>query len=202
VQGFGPKQEQESHVNILSETDEDHPKDVTFRNYRTFRQITLVLKGLGPETYKCLQDREASPDPTEGSAATEGSPVPMILDESDDAMDVDDPDDASDDVQSDDAIVDVEESADRVDVAVQGAVECPFLVEDEADELGDVTRAGTLPFLEKLRTHHLQYLHNVKENHLTGVLEFLPLVYRQKGMAPKSKNEWQTAAAEFSKGHT
>jgi hypothetical protein len=140
VQSFGPKQEQESHVNILSETDEDHPEDVTFRNYRTFRQIALVLKGLGPETYKCLQDREALPDPTEGSAATEGSPVPMILDESDDAMDVDDPDDASDDVQSDDAMVDVEESADRVDeVAVQGAVECPFLVEDEADELGGMS---------------------------------------------------------------
>jgi hypothetical protein len=202
VQGFGPKQKQESYVNILSETDEDRPEDVTFRNHRTFRQIALVLKGLGPETYKCLQDREASPDPTERSAATEGSPDPMILDESDDAMGVDDPDDAIDDVQSDDAMVDVEESADRVDVAVQGAVECPFLVENEADELGDVTRAGTLPFLEKLRTPHLQYLHNVKENLLTGVLEFLPLVYRQKGMAPKSKKEWRTAATEFSKGHT
>jgi hypothetical protein len=63
----------------------------------------------------------------------------MILEESDDAMDVDDPDDAMDDVQSDDAMVDVEESADRVDVAVQDAVECPFrqcpfLAEDEADE--------------------------------------------------------------------
>jgi hypothetical protein len=53
--------------------------------------------------------------------------------------------------KSDDAMVDVEESASkRVDVAVQGAVECPFLVEDEADELWDVPRAGTLPLLEKL----------------------------------------------------
>jgi hypothetical protein len=68
-------------------------------------------------------------------------------------MDVDDRDDEMDDVQSDDAKVDVEESAsDRVDVAVQRAVECLFLTEDEADELGDRTRAGTLTYLEKLRT--------------------------------------------------
>jgi len=203
VQGFGPKQVQESYVNILSETDKDHPADITFRNYRRFRQIALVLKELGPETYKCLQDRAASPDPTEGSAATEGSPVPMILDKSDDAMKVDDSDDDMDDVQSDDAMVDVEESASkRVDVAVQGAVECPFLVEDEADELWDVTRAGTLPLLEKLRTSHLEYLHNVDDNHLTGVIEFLPLVYRQRGMGQKSRREWRTAATEFSKGDT
>jgi len=63
----------------------------------------------------------------------------MVVEESDDPMD---------DVQSDDPM-DVGESADRVDVAVQNAVKCPFLAEDEADELGDVTRAGTLPFLER-----------------------------------------------------
>ena len=147
------------------------------------------MKELGPETYKCLQDREASP------VSTDESPDPIVVEESDDLMDVDDPDDPRESM-------DVEESADRADVAVQDTVECPFLAEDEADELGDVTRAGTLPFLEKLRTPHLQYLHNVKENLLTGVLEFLPLVYRQKGMAPKSKKEWRTAATEFSKGHT
>ena len=122
----------------------------------------------------------------------------MILDESDDAMDVDDPDDAMDDVQSDDAMVDVEESADR---SVQDAVECPFLAEDEADELGDVTRAGTLPFLEKLRTPHLPYLHNVKPNLFTGILESLPLVYREMGMGTKPKQEWRKAAKEWSKSH-
>ena len=119
-------------------------------------------------------------------------------------MDVDDTDDLMDDVQPGDAreSMEVEESADRVDVAVQDTVECPFLAEDEADELGDVTRAGTLPWFDKLRILHLQYLRNVKPNLITGVLESLPLVYRQKGMAPKSKKEWQTAAAEFLKGHT
>jgi len=109
-------------------------------------------------------------------------------------MDVDDPDDPRESM-------DVDESADRADVAVQDTVECPFLAEDEADELGDVTRAGTLPFLEKLRTPHLPYLHNVKPNLFTGILESLPLVYREMGMGTKPKQEWRKAAKEWSKSH-
>ena len=75
-------------------------------------------------------------------------------------------------------------------------------MEDEADELGDRTRAGTLPYLEKLRTPHLQYLHNVEENLVAGVLESLPLVYHQKGIAAaKPKREWGKTASEWSKRH-
>jgi hypothetical protein len=183
AQRFGPKRKNESHVNILPEGD----KDVTFRNLRTFRQIAVVLKELGPETYKCLQDAEKSPEP-------------MDAEESPDPMDVEDPDDPTDDEDSD-YPMDVEESADPIYVSVQAAVNCPFLAEDEAKELGDFTRTATLPYLEKLRTGPLAYLDNVKPNLLTGVLESLPLVYRQKGMATKPRQEWRKAASEFLKDH-
>ena len=54
AQGFGPRRPKlkESYVNILSEKDED----VMLRNVRTFQQIAIVLKELGPQTYKCLQE--------------------------------------------------------------------------------------------------------------------------------------------------
>ena len=54
AQGFGPKRRtKESYVNILVRKDQD----ITFRNVRTFRQIAIVLKELGPQTYKCLQEK-------------------------------------------------------------------------------------------------------------------------------------------------
>jgi hypothetical protein len=192
AQGFGPKRKNESYVNILPEGD----KDVTFRNLRTFQQIAVVLKELGPETYKCLQDAEKSPEPMDA----EESPDPMDVEDSDDPTDDEDSDNPTDDEDSDDPM-DVEEPADPIYVSVHAAVNCPFLAEDEAKELGEPTRAATLPYLKKLRIGPLAYLDNVKLNLLTGVLESLPLVYRQKGMATKPRQEWRKAASEFSKGH-
>jgi hypothetical protein len=54
AQGFRPRRPKlkESYVNILSKKDED----VMLRNVRTFQQIAIVLKELGPQTYKCLQE--------------------------------------------------------------------------------------------------------------------------------------------------
>jgi hypothetical protein len=56
AQGFGPKQKKENFVNVLEKHAADG--DVMLRNIHTFRQIPIVLKGLGPETYKCLQEKD------------------------------------------------------------------------------------------------------------------------------------------------
>jgi len=45
AQDFGPSLQRESHVNILGRG---------ARNSQSYRQIRIVLKGLGPETYQCL----------------------------------------------------------------------------------------------------------------------------------------------------
>ena len=52
AQGFGKRQWKESHVNIIGRGR---------KNTGNYRQIKVVLKGIGPDTYKCLQ-HSATPD--------------------------------------------------------------------------------------------------------------------------------------------
>jgi hypothetical protein len=62
----------ENSVNILEKDSADG--DVMLRNIHTFRQIPIVLKELGPDTYKCLQEKD---DGTQMVVdAEDGVPVP------------------------------------------------------------------------------------------------------------------------------
>src|ERR1700685_2621418 len=56
VQDFGPRRKTEGYVNILH-----HEKGHLLRHDPARRQIVVILKELGPDTYTCLQD--PPPDP-------------------------------------------------------------------------------------------------------------------------------------------
>ena len=55
VQGFGPRQRQEKYVNIYPRAIDKGQRDL-----QCYRQIVVVLKELGPNTYQCLKESTPS----------------------------------------------------------------------------------------------------------------------------------------------
>ena len=104
IQDFGPRLKRQEPINLLPCGQEKELKSTS-----NARQVSIILKGLGSDTYKCL------------------------IDKSDNAP--------------------------------------------RAAKKPDTTRAEAMEYLEKLKTAHVEYLDDVKDQSRAGVLDFLPLVY-------------------------
>src|SRR5271154_4416127 len=169
VQGFGPRRKTEGYVNILT------PKAETTHATRSkdtrLRQIVVILKELGPNTYTCLQD--SSPD------------SPSIDDE------------PMDDVDEEDRR-EVPEASLDIPMREPGAEEGghgdeDFLPEDGDEELEDGEMAEVTKYLRMLRTANLRYLDNVEKENLFGIKDFLPgvLVGERGHQVDKAHRDWE-----------
>src|SRR5271170_7792566 len=135
------------YVNILPRQTPTY----NFRNNTTRRQIVVILKELGPNTYACLRDS------------------PSINDEPIDDVDEDDRrelPDASPDIPMREAGAEEGHAGDE-----------DLLSEDSDEELEDGTMAEVTKYLRMLRTANLRYLDSVDKDNLPGVKHFLPGVY-------------------------
>jgi hypothetical protein len=171
VQDFGPRRKtKEAYVNILAQE-----KGADLRSDPARRQILVVLKELGPDTYSCLRDS------------------PSIDDE---LMDVDEEDrpelpEASPDIPMRDVPV--------RDVGAEegGYGDEDFLPEDGDEELEDGEMAEVTKYLRMLRAANLHYLDNVDEENFAGVKDYLPGVYVGEVGKPgdevdNAQREWQS----------
>jgi hypothetical protein len=87
AQGFGNRQRKESHVNIIGRGS---------KNTGNYRQIKVVLKGIGPDTYKCL--RAAPPDVRMNVDYEGEEPEKMEIEESEEFLSSEE-DDSSDEAE-------------------------------------------------------------------------------------------------------
>ena len=128
-------------------------------NPSRYRQIRIVLKGLGLGTYKCLRDPRSATHDTQ----------------------MDDPDVVTDHTEMD---IEVERSEEDGKESPDSD-ELDSL--DEAEELGNSEKEDATRYLRMLRAANLEYLDGVDEESLPGVIDFLPLVYY--GAATKEKEQ-------------
>ena len=183
VQDFGPRRKtKEAYVNILT------PKAETTHDTRSkdifLRQIVVILKELGPNTYTCLQDSPPSPSPVD-----------------DDPMN----DVSMDDVDEEDRREVPEASLDipmpERDAEEGGHGDEDFLPEDRDEELKNGKMAEVTKYLRMLRTANLRYLDNVDKVNLLGVKDFLPgvLVGEKSRQVDKAHRDWESEREKASK---
>jgi hypothetical protein len=176
VQGFGPRRKTEGYVSILTpKAETTHPprsKDIPLR------QIVVILKELGPNTYTCLQD--SPPD------------SPSVDDEPMDDVSMDDVDE---EVRREVPEASLDIPMREPDAEEGGHGDGDFLPEDGDEELEDGKMAEVTKYLRMLRTANLRYLDNVekeKEN-LFGIKDFLPgvLIGERGHQVDKAHRDWE-----------
>jgi len=187
VQDFGPRRKKEGYVNILPQE-----KGVDLRHADACRQIVVILKELGPNTYTCLRDSppiddEPMDDVDEDDRLDYGSVLPDKGDEEVRQTD-------EDGVESPDTPMrepghEEEGNGDLPDYS-------PYLPDDGDEELGDGEMARVTKCLRMLRTANLGYLDDVDEENLSGIKDFLPGVYvGEDGV--QAQSEWETGRESY-----
>jgi hypothetical protein len=167
VQDFGPRRKtKEGYVNILPQE-----KGAGLRHDPARRQIVVVLKELGPDTYTCLQNSPSTDDDS-------------LMDGVDEEDRPELPDASPSDIPMRD--VGAEEG---------GLGDDDFLPEDGDEELEDGEMAEVTKFLRMLRTANLRYMDNVDKENFAGVKDYLQAVYVGEVGKPgdevdKAHREW------------
>jgi hypothetical protein len=155
AQDFGPHQiRREALVNI---------KGRGARNSGTYRQIRIVLKGLGPDTYRCLRDNRSAPTTSDTTQTPRGGYFPvdeeLVADVT--RMQIDEGESKVDEEEMKDNKEDPEDDSDS---------------EEEIAELGDRSKATR--YLRMLRHQKLDYLpDDVLPADRLNTIDFLSATY-------------------------
>ena len=207
VQGFGPRRQTEPYVDIVDRG------TTKARLPRTYRQLVLVLKELGPNTYKCLQTPDSADydmmDVVEDEDGSESSDHSLSLpDDADEqlegvAAELEDSDVELRDIVDYGQLPDFNDEPDDEDYEDSDEDELPdygpVLPDDGDEDLQDNDFGRATTYLRMLRTANLGYLDDVKKENLSGIKDFLPAIYvGERGEQVKeAQSEWNAGKKKY-----
>jgi hypothetical protein len=165
AQDFGPHQiRRKALVNI---------KGRGIRNSSTYRQIRIVLKGLGPDTYQCLQDNRSTPTTPDTTHTPRGGY--FVMDE--DVAAIASPMDKE--VVADVTRMRIDEGESKVDEEEMKDDEVDHEDDDSDEEVpGNGDRSKATRYLRMLRHQKLDYLpDDVLPAERPNTIDFLSVTY-------------------------